>query len=186
VIRARHSPLWLALVTALWAGPAAGFALFHMHAAPSPGVLAVMAGAGLAAGSVLVHTPRPLLRLRGFERNGRLWERFGVRAFATIAPYGRGLGGRAGDRPLGRSGLPDAVVEAEANERLHYAMLLAGGSVAVWAASLGAAPVALYLALAAVPLNLYPIALQRHLRGRLQCAIRRADARAAKRQQPIP
>jgi hypothetical protein len=165
----RLQTLWMTVVTALWVLPVTGFALLNARRPPAPLAFTAFAAVGAAGALVLVRAPRTLLRLRRFEDDGRVWERIGVRAFAALAPHGRFLR---------RPHLRDAARAAEANERLHVAMLLAGAAVAIWAMSIDRPAIVIYLALAAVPLNLYPIALQRHLRGRLGRAIRRADARS--------
>jgi hypothetical protein len=182
------STLWLALVTALWAGPVLAFALLHVRQPPGSGAIVPFLMLSLLTVATWLRPPRPLLRLRSREIAGRPWQRIGIDTFAAIAPNGRMLRraeaasrSRAPGRPLSSEELRHALRRAESNESLHITLLLGGCAIAIWAISLGSPNLALYLALAAVPLNLYPIALQRHTRGRLVRAIERSSRHAISR-----
>jgi hypothetical protein len=168
-------PVYVALVTALWLVPVAPLGVRATSAATAGHVSALIALALGALGfSVGAMAPARWLALGDWERNGSLYARIGVRRFRTIALHGdvmnrlrrRLAGGTpvAGPTIARRAALTRWILY---NERIHWAWVLGTPPLIVWGAASGYALLATFTFLALVPLNLYPIALQRYTRGRL-------------------
>jgi hypothetical protein len=162
--------LWLVLVAMLFV-PAA---LAALHGARAGAVALGLAVIGFTAGAA---APTRCFALRRAERGGRAYARLGVRRFRMIAQRGDVMN-RLQRRIAGTP--PRVVVERTAfaslarwtvwNERIHWAWVLATPPLVWWGGTHGRALTAALVLAAMVPLNLYPIMLQRYTRGRLEGA----------------
>lgn len=128
-------------------------------------VLCVLVGACL---------PRSYFRLRRAEADGRVYAAIGVRRFRNIVAYGgpmvrlmRRLDPAAYTR-LNKSTLTERERRTRKTEKIHCAMLLGTIPSAVWAVLQREYWFAAYLLAANVPMNVYPILLQRYTRARLE------------------
>jgi hypothetical protein len=166
---------WTVLLTLLWAGPLLAFAALH-HAEPPPGgsrfAVAALAAAGLLARRGLPHA---YFSTKEWERDGAVFRRLGVRRFGRVVPHGallNRLGRRNGEGGAGRAGTAAARTalepETRASEATHLWWLLTTLAFALWAVLIGRGVFAGVLLLASVPLNVYPILLQRDTRARLR------------------
>ena len=123
--------------------------------------------------------PPSFFELRFFEHSGSLYARLGVKRFKFFVNNGDGM------RLIFRSAFPRAVEPTNSasmqqwlrqgvtNERVHWSSLFGTAPVAVWSAVAGHPWFTLYLALANVPANVYPILLQRYTRARLLPLLRK-------------
>jgi hypothetical protein len=123
--------------------------------------------------------PASYYRVQPFERNGRVYERLGVRHFRWFVPDGdaanrwrrrrepgfRIIRNHHYARAFGR--------RTELSEKSHLVMLVLGGLSASYAWAIGWRGWAIYLAAGNVLVNLYPILLQRYTRARLSAALSR-------------
>jgi hypothetical protein len=166
--------LWLALVAALLV-PAMEAALRGAGAAT---VALALSAIGFAAGAA---APARWFALRSAERSGRVYTRLGVRRFRAIAHRGdimnRVRRRIAGTRPptmVERAAYPSLARWTLWNERIHWVWVLATPPLIIWGATHGRLLAAALVLAAMVPLNLYPIMLQRYTRGRLGAAMRRS------------
>jgi hypothetical protein len=182
--RGRIGDVWSAaassVVTLLWAAPLAAFAARHAGS-PPPAAWLPMIGLLVCAGLVAAaRLPAPYYVSRRWE-SSHLYRRLGVRAFGGIVPDGRALKRIAGvdGRWLGR-GDQIAVVQRRtcASERTHWWWLLTGLAVIVWAWSIEAQRTAALLLALNVPLNVYPILLQRYTRARIDRIAQRRAGRS--------
>jgi hypothetical protein len=166
---------WTVLLTALWAGPLLAFAALH-SAEPPPGGsrLAVMA---LAAAGLLARRglPHAYFDTTDWERSGAVYRRLGVRRFGRVVPHGALLNRfsrRRGAACASRAGTAAARTTLEqescASEATHLWWLLTTLAFALWALLIGRGGFAGVLLLVSVPLNVYPILLQRDTRARLR------------------
>jgi hypothetical protein len=126
--------------------------------------LCVVIGVGL---------PSSYFRLRRAEANGRVYSALGVRRFRNIVAYGgpmvrlmRRIDPAAYTR-LKKSTLAERERRTRKTEKIHWAMLLGTIPAAVWAVWQREYWFAAYLLAANVPMNVYPILLQRYTRARL-------------------
>jgi hypothetical protein len=72
-----------------------------------------------------------------------------------------------------------------AGERTHWWWLLSSAAIAVWALAIAAHGFLMLILVAAVPLNVYPILLQRHTRARAARLLLRRRTRARAEPQPF-
>jgi hypothetical protein len=187
---ARLSALWTAVLTLLWAAPLIAFAALHLgHPPPLPALAAMTALVAAAA-------TRRWIPARWFSparwESQRFYRAAGVRAFGRIVPEGavltklEGRRRRAGQSPApsgaalaslgasatGRVATARARAQLEAatrdSEQTHLAWLLRTLAFVLWAVAIGRTRFAGLLLLANLPLNVYPILLQRDTRARLQ------------------
>jgi hypothetical protein len=112
----------------------------------------------------------------GWERDGRLYEQLGLGAFrwALLRSPLIWLNPNVNMRS-GRSDFDRLLRSQQAAEGSHA---VAGGctlALAVWCSFTGGAVVGIWLFVINVPLNFYPVMLQRWNRGRVQRARRRLD-----------
>ena len=128
-------------------------------------VLGMMFGASL---------PHGYFRLRPNEYGGELYQRVGVRRFRSLVTFGdqmvrlmRSVDPQS-QAPLNRGKLDDREKSARRSERIHWAMLLGSLPAGLWAMSENDLVFAAHLAVANIPMNLYPIMLQRYTRARLE------------------
>jgi hypothetical protein len=128
---------------------------------------------GLALGLAVWWVPASYYKVRPFERNGRFYERLGVRVFRWFVPDGD-----AANRWRRRSEPAFRVIRNRRyalaftqrtvlSEKSHLVMLVLGALSAVFAWTIGWHGWALYLAVGNVVVNLYPMLLQRYTRARL-------------------
>jgi len=133
-----------------------------------------------AVGVAVWWVPASYYRVRAFERNGRLYERLGVRHFRWFVPDGD-----AANRWRRRRDPAFRIIRnrryarafwqrTELSEKSHLVMLVLGGLSAWYAWSISWPGWALYLAAGNVLVNLYPILLQRYTRARLSAVLGRA------------
>jgi hypothetical protein len=172
------SGAWLAPLVLFWlavAGPLRPNEYPPAPAGPSLGAALLTTLLALAASRV----SEPYFRLRAFERTGRLYEVVGVRLFRGLVPDGDLINRLQRRRTAGYRvvrGRQDAIaflVRTQASERGHLVLFVAGGVTAGYAALLGWGGWALVIGLGNVPVNVYPILLQRYTRGRIVRALRR-------------
>jgi hypothetical protein len=126
-----------------------------------------------AAGIAVWWLPTSYYEIRGFEQNGRLYERLGVRQFRWFVPDGdaantlrrrRQPGFRIiRSRRYARAFMRRTVL----SEKSHLVMLTLGSVSAVFAWRIGWAGWAIYLGIGNVLVNLYPVLLQRYTRARI-------------------
>ena len=153
--------LWIVLLSAVWLLPTV---LFLIELARTPLFVPVIATA-LLAGLAGWFAGWRYWRLRDWEP--RLYQVLRVRQFGHFVIRGRHLQRFDPGSRLRRSGLAERVYMTTMGERIHLAALAASLPLliaALWRRSL---PWALYFTLGNVVLNVYPIFLQRWLRGRL-------------------
>lgn len=127
--------------------------------------LCVVLGAGLPGG---------YFRLRRAEADGRIYAALGVRRFRNIVTYGgpmvrlmRRIDPESYTR-LKRSTLADRERGTRRREKIHWALLLGTLPAAMWAVTQREFWFAIYLLAANIPMNIYPILLQRYTRSRLE------------------
>lgn len=118
--------------------------------------------------------PRSYFRLRRAEADGRAYAALGVRRFRNIVAYGGPmvrLMRRIDPTSYGRlkkATLVERERRTRKTEKIHWAMLLGTIPAAVWAVLQREYWFAAYLLAANVPMNVYPIMLQRYTRARLE------------------
>lgn len=118
--------------------------------------------------------PASYFRLRRAEADGRVYAALGVRRFRNVVAYGgpmvrlmRRIDPESYTR-LKRSTLADRERRTRKTEKIHWALLLGTIPAAVWAVLQREYWFVAYLLAANVPMNVYPILLQRYSRARLQ------------------
>jgi hypothetical protein len=122
--------------------------------------------------------PALYYRPRAFE-HGRLYEWLGVRWFRKFVPNGDLVNLWRRRREPGFRIIPSRRVAADyfprtiASEKSHLVLLLAGFGSSWFAWSIGWHGWAVYLGIANVLANLYPVLLQRYTRARLTRLLRR-------------
>lgn len=120
----------------------------------------------------------PVLRLRRIERQGRVYERFGVRRWKDRLPEAGALlpGGTSKRHLLGHS--PEALrryaAETRRAERGHWLAIACGPLALLWNPPGGAAAMVAYGAVVNAPF----IVIQRYNRGRLLRVLERSSAAA--------
>ena len=142
---------------------------------------AVWAAWGTAAGYVAARTPDVrfahdtwLTRIRVWERDGRTWERLGVRRWKAVVPeLGALFGGRSKRRlpSRNRDGLARLALETRRAEAVHWVVPLALGVMPIWSPAWVTAVMAAYALAANAPC----IVIQRYNRARVR---RSFEARA--------
>ena len=173
-------PTYVAVVTSVWLACIAPLIVSVVYAALCGSRAAQFAlGAALIGAAVGATLPARCLRPHRGERTEALHRRLGVRRFRRIAFRGdlmnallRRLGER--DSPLFGNEERWAILVRWSlrNERIHWAWVLAVVPLVAWGCARGSALSAALALGAMIPLNTYPIALQRYTRGRLEAAIR--------------
>lgn len=125
---------------------------------------------GLALGHCL---PAPYFRLRHFETDGGVYSRLGARQFRNLVSNGdlairlmRWIDPTSSPR-LSRSTLDQHEARRRLSERLHWGYLFGSLPTMAWAVIVQEPGFAMYLSVANVPFNVYPIMLQRYTRARL-------------------
>lgn len=117
--------------------------------------------------------PASYYRLRAFERNGRIYEKLGVRHFRWLVPDGDAANRLRRRRDpnfriiRNRRYATAFLRRTELSEKGHLVMLVLGGMSAAFAWSIGWLGWAFYLTAGNLVVNLYPILLQRYTRARL-------------------
>jgi hypothetical protein len=118
--------------------------------------------------------PGGYFRLRRAEADGRVYAALGVRRFRSIVAYGgpmvrlmRRIDPESYTR-LKKSTLSERERRTRKTEKIHWALLLGTIPAAVWAVLQREYWFAVYLLAANVPMNVYPILLQRYTRARLE------------------
>lgn len=128
-------------------------------------LLGVVLGACLPAG---------YFRLRRVEADDRTYAALGVRRFRNLVAYGEPMVrlmrhiDSESYRRLKRSTLADRERGTKRREKIHWALLLGTIPAAVWAIIQSDFWFAGYLLAANIPMNVYPILLQRYTRARLE------------------
>lgn len=120
----------------------------------------------------------PLTRLRGWERDGLVYARFGIRRWKGRLPDLGGVFGGRRKHPGERrdpAAWSEMAAETRRAERAHWLILLALPAEAVLRGGVILAPMAAYAAVA----NLPCIAAQRYNRGRLLALAERRQRRQA-------
>jgi hypothetical protein len=125
---------------------------------------------GVVLGACL---PAAYFRLRRAEADGRTYAALGVRRFRSFVTYGDPMVrlmrriNPASHARLTSSTLAERERRAKRGEKIHWALLLGSVPAAVWAILVQQPWFAAYLLAANVPMNVYPILLQRYTRSRL-------------------
>jgi hypothetical protein len=169
-------PAYITVMTGVWLALVATLLVPAIRAAAGGAGAAILALAlaviGLAIGTA---APARWFRLRPGEQGGRIYARFGVRRFRSIALRGdlmtrvqRRIAGPVPAPALSSVAYPALARWTVRNERIHWAWVLATPALVVWGAAHGRVLPATVVLSAMVPLNLYPIALQRYTRGRVE------------------
>lgn len=125
-----------------------------------------------------VRSDGPLTRLRGWERDGLVYARFGIRRWKGRLPDLGGVFGGRRKHPGERrdpAAWSEMAAETRRAERAHWLILLALPAEAVLRGGVILAPMAAYAAVA----NLPCIAAQRYNRGRLLALAERRQRRQA-------
>jgi len=136
----------------------------------------VMACAGGAACQVFSRLDPKYFRPARWERNGKVYEWIGVRVFRRILLHTPlGWLGPLGLRS-GRSGLDHLLRDIDSAEGRHAVAAGVSLTVAAVYAMTDHKAIAAWLVLVTVPLNVYPVALQRWNRGRVLELQRRVAA----------
>jgi hypothetical protein len=118
--------------------------------------------------------PASYFRLRRAEADGRVYAALGVRRFRNIVAYGAPMVrlmrriDPASYTRLNKSTLAERERRTRKTEKIHWAMLLGTIPAAVCAVLLREYWFGAYLVAANVPMNVYPIMLQRYTRARLE------------------
>ena len=169
----------IAVMSALFLTPLALFWLrvwgplrpFDVAAVPSPSAIAVCVAVAVCLAAA--RPPASYFRVRGFERDGRLYRAVGVRLFRKVVPNGDWMNRarRRQDRDFRLIGSKaDAagwLPKTNASEKSHLAFMLLGILSAGYAAYVGWTMWAIVLTVGNVVTNLYPVLLQRYTRARL-------------------
>jgi len=133
----------------------------------------------MGCATLALFLPPSFFELRSFEQTGRVYSRLGVKKFKFFVNNGDGM------RMIFRSTFPRAIEPSNStsmqqwlrqgvtNERVHWSSLFGTVPVVLWSAISGHPWFTLYLMLANVPANLYPILLQRFTRARLLPLLRK-------------
>lgn len=118
--------------------------------------------------------PGSYFRLRRTEADGRVYAALGVRRFRNVVAYGgpmvrlmRRIDPESYTR-LNKSTLAERERRTRKTEKIHCALLLGTIPAAVWAVLQREYWFAAYLLAANIPMNIYPILLQRYTRARLE------------------
>lgn len=126
--------------------------------------------------------PRSWYRPRPFERNGRIYEYAGVRLFRCLVPNGDWVNAwRRRQNPSFRI-VPNYGTAIQLfqrtiiGEKSHIVLLCFGAASAAYAWELGWRSWGMYLFVANLLANLYPILLQRYTRARIHRMIGRREA----------
>jgi hypothetical protein len=141
--------------------------------------------AGFAVGVAAWWLPASYYQVRAFERNGRFYEKLGVRHFRWCVPDGD-----AANRWRRRRDPAFRIIrnrhDAQAfrrrtdlGEKSHLVLLVLGGMSAGFAAAIGWSGWAIYLTVGNVIANLYPILLQRYTRTRISAVLGRQQHRSS-------
>jgi glycosyl-4,4'-diaponeurosporenoate acyltransferase len=140
---------------------------------------AVWAAWGTAVGYVAARAPDArfahdtwLTRIRAWERDGRMWERLGVRRWKAVVPELGALFGSRSKRRLpsrDRNGLALLALETRRAETVHWAVPLALGVMPIWSPAWVTAVMAAY----AVAANAPCIVIQRYNRARVRRSLDR-------------
>ena len=157
------------LLLLAWVLPIQQFFFCTVHTQEWPPLLALTL-LGMIIGASLLGG---YFRLRRAESDGRIYEAIGVRRFRNIVTHGDPMVrfmiwiDPGSHTHLNASTLADREGRARRGEKIHWAMLLGSVPAAVWATLVRESWFAAYLLIANVPMNIYPILLQRYTRARL-------------------
>jgi hypothetical protein len=166
---------FIGLLTAAWLWPIVSFlTVTAMTGAPGERLWAIGAAAfACALGALSVLMPQGYYRLRAAEAGGQLYLRLGVLRFRTVVLNGDLMNRWLRRYAPGALTVPSAAtlrgraLQSRWNGRIHLAAFLFSLPVILAAGAVGGSGLALYLGLINLPLNVYPILLQRYTRGRL-------------------
>lgn len=173
------SGAWLGPLLMFWLyvwGPLRPYHYPIGDVAPHP--LVFLAGLGIAVAAGWL--PDAYFRIRRFERSGKFYEALGVRWFRYLVPDGDLANRwRRRTRPsfaivTNRSLARAFVARTRLSEKSHAVLLVIGVLSSLHAWRIGWDGWAMYIALGNVPVNLYPILLQRYTRARLERTLHRA------------
>ena len=166
------SGLWIAPLAIFWLRAWGPLRPFDVEPVQAPSWSLFLGG--LALSVALWWLPASYYRLRDFEKSGRIYELFGVRAFSrfvTDGEYINRVRRRASpgfrliqDRATARA----FIARTHVAERGHLPWLLAGAFTTAWAWHIGWHHWAIFLGVGNVLANLWPIMLQRYTRGRIE------------------
>ena len=172
------SGAWLGPLLMFWLyvwGPLRPFHYTSGDVAPNPLVFI----AGIAVSILAGRLPDAYFRIRDFERSGRIYVALGVRWFRYLVPDGD-LANRwrrrtqPGFRIVPNRRFAAAFVDrTRLSEKSHMILLVMGVLSAFYAARIGWNGWAAYIAIGNIPVNLYPMMLQRYTRARLERMLHR-------------
>jgi hypothetical protein len=172
---------WLGPLLMFWLyvwGPLRPFSYPAGDLSPHPAAFLL----GFAACIMVWWIPETWFRVHRFERDGRVYERLGVRAFRRIVPDGdianwwrrrRDPGYRI---IRGRQSAAAFVNRTRQSERGHMVLFMMGVLSAVFAWRIGWDDWAVFLMAGNVAVNVYPMMLQRYTRTRLESVCSRSAA----------
>jgi hypothetical protein len=178
----RMANAWTAVITTAWLAPLLAFAVLHAATPPPSRRLVAMTALLLAGLLAAMRLPGRYFASRGWERGGRVYRRVGVHRFGAIVPGGRVVRRFAGDGAapwLDAALLRSLEQGTRDSEQTHWWWLFTTLAVVLWAWSIGSRWTALLLLVLSVPLNVYPILLQRYIRARLTRIMRTRRSGAA-------
>lgn len=167
----RYNLVFVAAFSLLWCSP-----LLHYWMIVAPQHLGTRGGAYFLISwlsLLLIWVPQRYYRLWPFERSGRLYERLGIRTFHHYITRGAWVNRRIRRRDPTfryirvRGDLNQLAELTRTAEQSHLVFLFMGLPATLHAAQIGAHGWVSYLIAANILTNLYPILLQRYLRGRL-------------------
>lgn len=157
----------------------AGGAFFHAVSDPigHPFLLAlslawlVSAFTGALMSKVFFRQDPAHFRLRPWERDGRVYERLGLGTFRWALLHSPFIWlNPSMNMRSGRSDFDRLLRSQRVAEGCHAIAALCTLSLAIWYSLTGLAIVGIWLFIVNVPLNIYPVMLQRWNRGRVQRA----------------
>lgn len=135
---------------------------------------AVWAAWGTAVGLAASRLPARMVgrdgwitRIRGWERDGRIWDRIRVRSWKDRLPEAGALFGGVSKRSLparNRDGLGLMAAETRRAELCHWAVMAAGAAMPLWSPGWVTAVMLLYALVANAPF----IVIQRYNRARIR------------------
>lgn len=137
----------------------------------SPSLAMFLAGVVLSVATWW--TPASYYRVRDFERDGRLYQRLGVRQFRSLVTDGdlinrhRRKSDPAFRLVKDRGSAQAFIARTVIAERGHMVWLIAGALSALWAVRVGLVGWATFITAGNLLVNLWPMLLQRYTRARI-------------------
>lgn len=140
----------------------------------------------MSASVLVIKLPERYFRPRRFELRRRLYERLGIRRFKRWMLDGEYMNAQIrrrvpGYRIIGsRASMRRFEGRTRESERGHLIWLLVTIPAIVYSGLMGWRGLALYFVLSALPINLYPIMLQRYTRARIVRLLQEPDPQIRK------